>query len=120
MAQTIILTERAQDQIKKWLLTDRYDQTWFLRFEAVPGGCSGMRYHMSLDNNPRTNDKIFKYSGFDLRCDGDSFKYLKQATLDYRSNLWQSSFKIFNPNAASTCCCGKSFLPLEYRDMEAA
>lgn len=120
MAKTIILTQRAQAQIKKWLLTDRYDHTWFLRFETVPGGCSGMRYIMNLDNNPREDDKIFNYDGFDLRCDENSIKYLKQATLDYRSNLWQSSFKIFNPNAASTCCCGKSFLPLENRDKEAA
>jgi len=120
MSNPIILTERAQEQIRSWLLTDRYDNTWFLRFEVLEGGCSGMRYNITLDNRVRENDKFYQYDGFKLYSDTNSMKYLVRATLDYKVNIWQSTFKIFNPQAASTCCCGRSFLPIGMHKSEAA
>ena len=41
--------------------------------------------------------------------DSNSIAYLQGVVLDWGNGLLGTGFKFSNPNAASTCGCGKSF-----------
>jgi len=47
--------------------------------------------------------------GFTLVCDPKSLLYLFGLHLDYSNQLVGGGFVFRNPNASSTCGCGKSF-----------
>ena len=40
-----------------------------------------------------------------------SIMYLNGSVVDFEDKLIESSFKVNNPNAASSCGCGTSFAP---------
>ena len=80
-----------------------------LRFGVESGGCSGLNYIMTFDNNSGPNDKIFESNGLKVFCDIKSWLYVKGSTIDYSDDLLNGGFKITNPNADRTCGCGTSF-----------
>ena len=73
------------------------------------GGCSGMTYKMSFDNNQQEFDKIFESQGNNIICDLQSWMYLKGTNIEYSDDMLNGGFKISNPNAERTCGCGTSF-----------
>lgn len=52
---------------------------------------------------------MMEYDGFKLVCDPKSLLYLFGMKLDFSNELVGGGFKFQNPNADSTCGCGKSF-----------
>ena len=73
---------------------------------------AGMSYHMDFEDeaNVRAEDMVMEYEGgFKLVCDPKSGLYLFGMRLDYSSALIGGGFQFHNPNAASSCGCGKSF-----------
>ena len=79
-----------------------------LRIFVEAGGCSGFEYGMSLDN-PKPSDQQGEFSGVRYAVDGDSLDYLKGSEIHFDDGLSGKGFEIRNPNAESTCGCGKSF-----------
>ena len=83
------------------------------RIEKVRLTCvAGMSYHMDFEEeaNVRSEDMVMEYEGgFKLVCDPKSGLYLFGMRLDYSSALIGGGFQFHNPNAASSCGCGKSF-----------
>lgn len=56
------------------------------------------------------SDAVMEYEeGFKLVCDSKSLLYLFGMSLDYSDELIGGGFKFNNPNAESSCGCGKSF-----------
>ena len=45
--------------------------------------------------------------------------YLNGSTVDFEDKLIESSFKVENPNAASSCGCGTSFSPKQWLRLSA-
>ena len=80
-----------------------------LRIEVKGGGCSGFQYEYSLTNEMEPGELELKHNGARVLVDNISINYLKGSTIDYADSLIESSFKITNPNAASSCGCGVSF-----------
>jgi len=80
-----------------------------LRIEVKGGGCSGFQYEYSLTNLVEPGDLEFNHNGARVLVDNISINYLKGSTIDYADSLIESSFKITNPNASSSCGCGVSF-----------
>ena len=81
-----------------------------LRVFVSGGGCSGLQYGMTFDDEVREGD--IEWSTHDLRIfvDPVSVRYLRGASIDYQQdNLLAGSFKIDNPNAVASCGCGHSF-----------
>ncbi len=73
---------------------------------------AGMSYHMDFEEeaNVRPEDMVMEYDGgFKLVCDPKSGLYLFGMRLDYSGALIGGGFQFHNPNAASSCGCGKSF-----------
>ncbi len=80
-----------------------------LRVYIEGGGCSGMQYGFTFDENEDEDDTKIVTDGIALLIDPMSIQYLMGAEVDYVDNLQGSQFVITNPNAATTCGCGSSF-----------
>jgi len=80
-----------------------------LRIAVVGGGCSGFQYQMTLDKEPRADDKILEMEGLKVYVDTSSLLYLNGTEVDYVDGLSGSGFKFDNPNAKASCGCGESF-----------
>jgi iron-sulfur cluster assembly protein/iron-sulfur cluster insertion protein len=79
-----------------------------LRVFVETGGCSGFQYGMSFDE-PKEGDQEFVSEGVAVLLDPTSLAYLSGSSVDFDDGLHGKGFEIKNPNAASTCGCGKSF-----------
>jgi iron-sulfur cluster assembly protein len=80
-----------------------------LRVAVVGGGCSGLQYEMDLQDQPASRDILVESSGIKVVVDPKSALYVTGSELDFVDALLEGGFKIKNPNAASSCSCGKSF-----------
>jgi iron-sulfur cluster assembly accessory protein len=80
-----------------------------LRVAVTGGGCSGFQYNFVLDADRGDDDLVIERDGATVLVDSTSLDFLKGAEIDFVDDLIGASFKIKNPNAASSCGCGTSF-----------
>ena len=106
--KTIRLTETAAGEVQK-LITEEGRPEIALRIAVQPGGCSGLRYAMYLDDQVSEKDLLEEQFGVKVVVDKMSVPYLTQATIDWVDSLEASGFTIDNPAAQSSCACGHSF-----------
>ena len=104
----IQLTENAAGKVKE-LLVEEGRSDIALRVAVQPGGCSGLRYAMYLDDQLSDKDVAEEQHGVRIVVDKMSVPYLSQATIDFVDSLEASGFTIDNPAAQSSCACGNSF-----------
>ena len=102
----IKLTDSAVTKVSSML--ENEDDGKLLRVFIEPGGCSGFEYGMSVDF-PKDTDKVGNCGGVVYAVDGDSLEYLSGSEVHFDDGLTGKGFEIRNPNAQSTCGCGKSF-----------
>ena len=105
---TIQLTETAAGKVKQLLDQEGQPQA-VLRVAVQPGGCSGLRYSMYLDNDVTDGDVSADHFGVKVVVDRMSAPYVTDATVDFVDSLEASGFTIDNPQAQGTCACGHSF-----------
>ena len=55
------------------------------------------------------DDRTLKSAGVSFLMDDASIEYMKGSEIDFDDGLQGKGFEIRNPNADSTCGCGKSF-----------
>jgi iron-sulfur cluster assembly accessory protein len=103
----ITLTPRAAKQVRT-MQTDLNAAQKQLRVLVESGGCSGFQYGMSFDE-PKPEDSQFETEGVRLIIDPASLAYMQGSSIDFDDGLHGKGFEIKNPNAQSTCGCGKSF-----------
>ena len=104
----IALTESAASEVKKLLDQEgRFDIA--LRVAVQPGGCSGLRYAMYLDDQFADSDVAEEQFGVRVVVDRMSVPYLAEAKIDFVDSLEASGFTIDNPVAQGSCACGHSF-----------
>jgi iron-sulfur cluster assembly accessory protein len=104
----IQLTENAAGKVKE-LLDEEGRSDIALRVAVQPGGCSGLRYAMYLDDQLSDKDVAEEQHGVRIVVDKMSVPYVSQATIDFVDSLEASGFTIDNPAAQSSCACGNSF-----------
>ena len=104
----VSLTESAAAQIKQVIASDAENAGKTLRVYVESGGCSGMQYGMTFDEQ-RADDTAVEQHGVSVLVDPFSVNYLRGAVIDYSDALTGGGFKISNPNARGNCGCGKSF-----------
>ena len=104
----ITLTETAAGKVKE-LLEEEGRQDIALRVAVQPGGCSGLRYAMYLDDQVGDNDQAAEHFGVRVVVDRLSAPYLTEAKIDFVDSLEASGFTIDNPMAQGSCACGHSF-----------
>lgn len=103
----ITLSPRAAVQVRT-MQADLPEPRQPLRVLIETGGCSGFQYGMSFDE-PKADDARFESEGIPIVVDPTSLAYLDGSQIDFDDGLHGKGFEIKNPNAQSTCGCGKSF-----------
>lgn len=106
-ALPVTVTARAAKKIAEIVAAE--GRPAMLRLAVTGGGCSGFQYKFDLDDTCADDDLIVEEGGIKVLVDSTSLEFLKGAELDYVDDLIGSSFKVNNPNAASSCGCGTSF-----------
>ena len=106
--QGIVLTDVAAAKVKGLLEQEGRDDLQ-LRVAVQPGGCSGLRYAMYLDDQLSDKDVAEEQFGVRVVIDRMSVPYLSEAKIDFVDTLEASGFTIDNPVAQGSCACGHSF-----------
>jgi iron-sulfur cluster assembly accessory protein len=91
------------------MMREKELEGYALRVFVAGGGCSGLQYGMTFDDEMREGDSEFTAHEMRVLVDPMSANYLRGATVDYVDTLMGGGFKIENPNAVSSCGCGSSF-----------
>ena len=79
-----------------------------LRFFMEAGGCSGFEYGMSIDL-PNETDHKGEQDGVPFAICSESLDFLRGSEIHFDDGLSGKGFEIRNPNASTSCGCGKSF-----------
>jgi len=103
----INMTPTAADKVHE-LLAQENDLSLGLRIFVAGGGCSGLQYGMTLDEE-QEGDTVISQSGFKVLVDEMSVGYILGSEVDYVDSLMGAGFTVNNPNAVSSCGCGHSF-----------
>ena len=106
----LVLSDRAAEEVRKFIAAEQVPaDTAGLRVSVLPGGCSGFKYSLNIEERPVEDDMSFEINGVRVFVDGFSAQYLNGVTIDYHSSMQGSGFTFNNPNAAGGCGCGSSF-----------
>ena len=89
------LTERAAEEVQKFMDAESVSgDTGGMRVAVLPGGCSGFRYSLSIEEKAGDDDMVLEINGVRLFVDGFSAPYLMDVTVDYVSSMQQSGFTL--------------------------
>ncbi|MES3032712.1 MAG: iron-sulfur cluster assembly accessory protein [Gemmatimonadota bacterium] len=104
------ISAAASVEVKKFLEAEAVDPTiGGLRVAVQPGGCSGFKYSLLIEDKPAEDDTLLAQDGFQVFVDPFSLQYLNGIIIDYTTSMQGSGFTFKNPNATGGCGCGSSF-----------
>ncbi|MBA2680266.1 MAG: iron-sulfur cluster insertion protein ErpA [Ktedonobacteraceae bacterium] len=103
----ITMTTTAAEKVRE-LIKQENDPTLGLRIFVAGGGCSGLQYGMTLDEE-QDGDTIISMNDIRVFVDDMSLGYITGSEVDYVDSLMGAGFTVNNPNAVSSCGCGHSF-----------
>ena len=111
MAQQLLtVTDSAAAQIKSLIAEAPEGQPVVgLRIGVQAGGCSGMSYEFVVSDAVNPDDAVFEGFGAKAVVDPKADFFIGGSVVDYVESLMSSGFVVTNPQAVSTCSCGKSF-----------
>ena len=107
---SLVLSGRAAEEVQKFIAQEQVPvETAGLRVSVLPGGCSGFKYSLNIEERPLEDDVVAEVNGVRVFVDGFSAQYLTGITIDYVTSMQGSGFTFSNPNASGGCGCGSSF-----------
>ena len=109
MAARIELSTSASKKISSLFLQKALSEEAGLRITVQGGGCSGLSYHLSIDDETSKFDRVFDCLGVRVIVDKKSFLYTAGLILDFDDDDFNGGFVFHNPKANATCGCGTSF-----------
>jgi len=106
----LTLTDQAATEVRKFLAAENLPaESGGLRVSVLPGGCSGFKYSLNIEDKSTDDDLTAEINGIRVFIDAFSAQYLSGVTIDYVSAMQGSGFTFNNPNATGGCGCGTSF-----------
>ena len=107
---TITLSSLAATEVKRFMQQEGVAEAeGGLRVSVQPGGCSGFRYGLLIEEQAAEDDYVLDSGGVKIFVDPFSAQYLQGVSIDYVSSMQGSGFTFKNPNATGGCGCGSSF-----------
>jgi iron-sulfur cluster assembly accessory protein len=104
------VTPAAAVEVMKFMSAEGVDPArGGLRVSVQPGGCSGFKYGLLIEDEAAEDDFVLGQDGWRVFVDPFSAQYLNGVTIDYVSSMQGSGFTFKNPNATGGCGCGSSF-----------
>ena len=110
----ITLTERAADEVKRFMQDQKLDEDVMLRVSLTGGGCGGFNYALGFAeaaSYDRKTDSTWDQHGVAVVSDKKSALYLDGATLDFADTDGRRGFMFDNPNEVKVCgtsCTGSA------------
>ncbi len=104
------LTENAASAFKRAIVHSQ-DEAKGVRIILVPSGCAELRFKLDLAPAAREGESAFETQGVAFFVNQTTTGLIKGTRIDYVESLEGGSFIFQNPNAESTCVCGRSFTP---------
>ena len=84
----VLLTPRAIEEVLKFMEAEKVEpQMAGLRVSVLPGGCSGFKYSLNIEERPLEDDHIIPIDRVRVFVDGFSLQYLNGVTVDYVSSM---------------------------------
>jgi Fe-S cluster assembly iron-binding protein IscA len=129
----ITMTPAAAAKVRE-LLKHENDPNLGLRIFVAGGGCSGLQYGMTLDEEQEGDTVVYvrqqedgsvlcvarqegvtfdPETDFKVFIDEMSLNHIVGSEIDYVDSLMGAGFSVNNPNAVSSCGCGHSFKTAE-------
>lgn len=106
----LVVTAQASAEVRKFFELENVPvDKGGLRVSVQPGGCSGFRYALVIEDAMAEDDVILEQDGYRVFVDPFSAQYLSGVTVDYVTSMQGSGFTFKNPNASGGCGCGSSF-----------
>lgn len=106
----LTLTPAAGVEVRKFMEIEKVSpEVGGLRVSIQPGGCSGFKYSLLIEDEPAEDDLIITQEGFRVFVDPFSAQYVSNVTVDYVTSMQGSGFTFNNPNSTGGCGCGSSF-----------
>ena len=106
----VVVTPVAVAEVKRFMDAEGVSpDVGGLRVSVQPGGCSGFKYQLLIEDQPADDDYVVSQDGFKMFIDPFSAQYISQVTIDYTSSMQGSGFTFKNPSATGGCGCGSSF-----------
>ena len=106
----VVITSAAATEVMKFIDQEGVDPAkGGLRVSVQPGGCSGFKYGLLIEDEPAEDDLVVDQSGYRVFVDPFSAQYLNNVTIDYVTSMQGSGFTFKNPNSTGGCGCGSSF-----------
>lgn len=107
---TVTVTPGASVEVRRFMEAEGVSsEQGGLRVSVQPGGCSGFKYGLLIEEQPAEDDVILDQEGYRVFVDPFSAQYLNGVTIDYASSMQGSGFTFKNPNSTGGCGCGSSF-----------
>lgn len=106
----VSITPAAAVEVQKFMTAENVaPEVGGLRVSVQPGGCSGFKYSLLIEDKPAEDDTILPQGSFNVFVDPFSMQYLNGVQIDYTTSMQGSGFTFKNPNATGGCGCGSSF-----------
>ena len=106
----LVITAAAAVEVQKFMVAENVaPEIGGLRVSVQPGGCSGFKYSLLIEDKPAEDDTIVAQHGFNVFVDPFSMQYLNGVNIDYVTSMQGSGFTFKNPSATGGCGCGSSF-----------
>ncbi len=106
----LVLTANAVAEVRKFMAAEAVpSESAGLRVSVLPGGCSGFKYSLNIEERALEDDAVLEVSGVRVFVDAFSMQYLNGVQVDYVTAMQGSGFSFTNPNATGGCGCGTSF-----------
>ena len=104
------LTDNAIAEVRKFIAAENVPaETGGLRVSVLPGGCSGFKYSLNIEDAGTADDITADINGIRVFIDAFSAQYLSGTVIDYVTSMQGSGFTFKNPNSTGGCGCGSSF-----------
>jgi iron-sulfur cluster assembly protein len=106
----LTVTENAAVEVRKFMDAESVTgEHGGLRVSVQPGGCSGFKYSLVIEDKSADDDFVLDNDGFKVFVDPFSAQYISGVTIDYVTSMQGSGFTFKNPNSTGGCGCGSSF-----------
>ena len=106
----LTLTPVAKTEVKRFMQAEGVSpEKGGLRVSVQPGGCSGFKYSLLIEDQSAEDDFVVDQGDFKVFVDPFSAQYIQGVNIDYVSSMQGSGFTFKNPNSTGGCGCGSSF-----------
>src|SRR3954466_10800899 len=103
----LTVTPNAGVEVKKFMDAEGVTpEVGGLRVSVKPGGCSGFKYSLVIEDRAAEVAVVLPGGGFNFFVYPFSAQYLNGVTIDYVTSMQGSGFTFKNPNSTGGCGCG--------------